>query len=151
MFVELSNVIKRMSLNLLRGSSSILWFWISLTVPLYFGIISLLYALQHPYAVQDDVRLHVVWLQRYVDPQLFPNDIIAEYFPTLAPDGFKFIYWLSARSGIEPRTLANGLPVGLAIVTTIYAFKLTLKLFPVPAAAFLATLILNQNLWLMMT
>lgn len=134
-------------LNLFEANSKA-WFWISLITPLYFGIISLHYLLTQPYIVQDDVRLHIVWLQRYIDPHLFPNDIIANYFPTLAPDGFKFIYWFAARFGVEPRSLASILPIALAIITTVYAFKLTLAIFPIPAAAFLSTVIVNQNLWL---
>lgn len=121
---------------------------LSLIAPCYFGFISLNYALSHDYIIQDDARLHIVWLQRFIDPGLFPNDAIAEYYEAIEPPGCKFFYWLLAQIGIEPLLLAKILPLVLALITTIYIFNFTLQIFPVPLSGFLATLILNQNIWL---
>lgn len=132
----------------LWGRYTLFWFSLSLIVPLYFGLISLHYAFSHDYIVQDDTRIDIVWLQRYIDPQLFPNDLIADYYSTFRPAGFKFFYWIIAKFGVQPVIVAKFLPIILGVVTTIYFFKFSLKIFPVPASAFLSTLILNQNFWL---
>ena len=124
------------------------WLILSLLVPLYFGFISLHYALSQPYVVQDDVRIHIVGLQQFIDSQLFPNDLFAQYYQSIQSVGFKGLYWLVAQLGIEPLLLAKLLPTLLGLLTTLYCFKLVLQLFPIPSGAFLATLILNQNLWL---
>ena len=123
------------------------WLSLSLAVTVYFGIISLHHAFSHDYLVQDDVRLHTVWLQQYIDPQLFPDDLIAKYYRTIAPVGFKSVYWVAAQLGIEPLVLAKILPIILAAIATVYLFQVSLLLLPVPAAAFLTTLLQNQNFW----
>jgi hypothetical protein len=121
---------------------------LSLLVPLYFGLISLHHAFSQPYIIQDDARQHVAWFQQFVDPQLFAHDLIADYFETMAPLGYKAVYWGMAQVGVEPLVLAKLLPTGLAILTTIYIFHVSVLLFPIPFAGFLSTLILNQHLWL---
>ena len=123
------------------------WLSLSLAVTIYFGISSLHHAFSQDYLVQDDVRLHTVWLQQFVDPQLFPDDLIAKYYRTIAPVGFKSVYWFAAQLGIEPLVLAKILPIILAAIATVYLFQVSLLLFPVPAAAFLTTLLQNQNFW----
>lgn len=116
-------------------------------VPLYFGLISLHHAWSQPYVVQDDARLHIVWLQQFVDTDLFPHDVIAQYYQTIQAVGFKTLYWAMAKLGIEPLMLAKLLPTGLALITTAYLFHLTLHLLPQPGCALLTTLLLNQNIW----
>lgn len=128
-------------------SQKTVWFLLSLAAPLYFGLISLHYASQD-FVIQDDARLHIVWLQQFVDPDLFPADLIAEYYQTIQAAGFKALYWLMAQVGISPLLLAKLLPTVLAIIATVYLFHLTLFLLPVPACGFLTTLLLNQNIWL---
>lgn len=125
-----------------------LWMVLSLAIPLYYGLQTLAFLANQPYVVQDDARQHIVWFQRLLDPDLFPQDWIADYFQAIAPLGYKAVYGLAAQLGIEPLELARFLPLGLALIATVYLFKLTFLLFPVPAGAFLATLILNQQLWL---
>lgn len=124
------------------------WLALSLAVAGYFGGVTLLYATHQDYIVQDDARQHIVWLQQWIDPQLFPNDWIANYFKTVAPLGFKWFYRTAAQFGIEPILLAKILPLILSCVTTVYLFFVSLKIFPTPLAAFLGTLILNQQIWL---
>jgi hypothetical protein len=129
-------------------SQKTVWLLLSLAVPLYFGLISLHYAFSQNYVVQDDARLHIVWLQRFVYPDLFPADRIAQYYQTIQAAGFKAFYWIMAQAGIAPLLLAKLLPTVLAIIATAYLFHLTLLLLPVPACGFLTTLLLNQNIWL---
>ncbi len=124
------------------------WFSLSLALGATFSIYGLWIALSSEYVVQDDARQHIFWMQRFSDPELFPNDLIADYFQSVAPWGFSFLYWLMAKIGIEPLVFNKLLPTVLALFTTGYCFGLCLEILPVPFAAFLATLLLNQNLWL---
>ena len=125
-----------------------LWLGISLAVTIYYGIISYQHSFSQDYIVQDDIRQHIVWLQKLIDPELFPNDIIAEYFESLAPLGFKTLYSWAAKVGIEPISLARVLPTILAIITSVYTYLFTLKILPKPRTGFLATLFVNQLIWL---
>jgi hypothetical protein len=131
-------------LSLLQASA--FWLLLSLIAPLYFGLISLHYGLAE-FRVQDDARLHVAWLQQYVDADLFPDDLIADYYQSIQAVGFKALYWAMAQLGIAPLLLAKLLPTGLAVITTVYLFYLTLQFLPYPACGFWTTLFLNQNIW----
>ncbi|GAB4540249.1 MAG: hypothetical protein Tsb0014_31310 [Pleurocapsa sp.] len=124
------------------------WLIISVIFAVYYGAVSCYYAFSQDYLVQDDARQHVVWLQRYIDSELFPNDIIADYFVNLAPLGYKSFYWLFARLGIEPIVLAKILPTFLGLTTTIYIYWFSLAIIPLPSCAFLSSLFINQLMWL---
>lgn len=125
-----------------------LWFNLSLFVSLYFGLISWHYGFTNPYIIQDDARQHIVWLQRLINPQLFQNDLIIDYFESVAPRGYKFFYQFWAKLGIEPLDLAKIVPLFLAIIATIYVYKITLDIFPVAVAGFWSSLFFNQLIWL---
>ncbi len=101
------------------------------------------------YTIQDDARQHVFWLQRLNDSELFTNDLIADYFSSVAPAGYKFLYWFANLLGLEPLVFNKILPLLLGVGTSIYAFLVTLEIFPLPLAGFLSSLLLNQNLWLL--
>ncbi|MBX2865233.1 MAG: hypothetical protein KTR27_16905, partial [Leptolyngbyaceae cyanobacterium MAG.088] len=105
-------------------------------------------AFESPYSIQDDARQHVFWMWRYVDPSLFPKDLIADYFQSVAPLGYKALYRLAALVGIHPLTFHKLLPPIICLVGTVYTFYLTLAVIPVPLLAFINTLILNQSLWM---
>jgi hypothetical protein len=135
------------SSKLFSHPNTLFWFSLSLGVSLYFGLVSIGYGFSQDYIVQDDVRQHVVWLQRFIDPQLFPNDLIADYFQSLAPVGYKFFYWSMAKLGIEPLLLAKILPLILGFIATVYLFFFSLKIFPIPSGAFLISLLFNQVIW----
>ena len=131
-----------------RNRQLVIWLLLSLCVPLYFGALTLGSQFNHAYIVQDDARQHVVYLQRLLDPQSFPNDLIADYFTAIAPIGYKALYWSAAQVGIPPLTFAQFLPIILSLIATGYLFFTCLYLFPVPFSGFLATLIFNQQIWL---
>ncbi|MGF1494195.1 MAG: hypothetical protein ACFBSC_17445 [Microcoleaceae cyanobacterium] len=105
-------------------------------------------AWQGPYVIQDDARSHVVWMLRFINPDLFPADWIINYFQSVAPWGYKTLYQVLAAIGIHPFTANYLLPTALGLITTGYAFGVCWQIFPVPVAGFLTTLLLNQNLWL---
>jgi hypothetical protein len=123
-------------------------FLLSFLLPLYYGIISLFNAFSHPYLIQDDARQHVFWMHRFIDPTLFPNDIIADYFQTINPVGYAAFYRAFAQLGIEPLLLAKLLPIVLGLITSAYCFGIVMQIFPVPFAALVTTVILNQGLWM---
>jgi hypothetical protein len=120
---------------------------ISLLIPLYYGFCFYYFVFNQEYIVQDDARQHVVWLQRFIDGELFPDDLIANYFSGLAPVGFKYLYFLLAKLGLEPILLAKLLPPVLAVITTIYLYLFTLQIFPKPLGGLISSLLINQLLW----
>jgi hypothetical protein len=134
--------------NAKAGSpQTIFWFSLSLTFAAIYGILCLKQSLGD-YVVQDDARQHVFWMRRFLDPTLFPNDLIADYFQSVAPPGYTFIYWLPAQFGIDPLLLNRLLPIGLGLVMTAYCFGVCLQILPVPFAGFAAAMLLNQTLWM---
>lgn len=129
-------------------SRQIFWFVLSLTVAVILAIPALQEAFSSKYVVQDDARQHVFWMSRFIDPALFPNDLIADYFQSVAPQGYAAFYYLFAKLGIDPLFLHKCLPPLLALVATAYAFGATLAILPLPFAGFLTSLLLNHSLWM---
>ena len=126
-----------------------LWLLASVLVAILFSLSGLELAFDSPYTVQDDARQHVFWLQRFSDRNLFNNDLIADYFSSVAPIGYKLLYWLANQIGIEPFLFNKLLPGLIGIATSIFTFLVTLEIFPIPLAGFVASLLLNQNLWML--
>ncbi len=126
----------------------IFWFSLSLTFAAIFGWLGVWTAFSSEYVIQDDARQHVFWMQRFLDPQLFPNDLIADYFQSVAQPGYITLYRLMAALGINPLLFSKVLPFILVLITTAYCFGVCLQLLPLPVAGFISTLLLNQNLWL---
>jgi len=61
------------------------WFALAVKFSIGFGLIALQQFFQAEYVVQDDARQHVFWMHRFIEPQLFPEDLIADYFQTICP------------------------------------------------------------------
>lgn len=125
-------------------------FWLSLSL-LFVAIYSYLELRQvfsSEYVIHDDVRSHVFWMRRFLDPNLFPQDLIADYFQSVAPFGYAGLYRLIATLGIDPVFFNKLLPLILALATTAYCFGVVMLIFPVPTAGFIATLFLNRTLWI---
>lgn len=130
------------------NSSMVFWFSLSLTFAAVYGLLGLQIAFSSEYVVQDDARQHLFWMRRFLDPQLFHNDLLADYFQSVAPWGYSKLYQLFAAVGIDPIVLSKFLPIVLGLITTAYCFGVCLQLLPVPIAGFIASLLLNQNMWL---
>lgn len=124
----------------------IFWFGLSLIFALIYSLLELHQAFSNAYVVQDDARVYVSWMQRFLEPDLLPNDLIADYFQSVTPFGYTALYRLMAGVGIEPLLLSKFLPVFLRLLTTGYCFAICMQIFPVSAAGFITTLLLNQNL-----
>jgi hypothetical protein len=123
------------------------WLILSLTIAALLGIVGLQKAFANPYVVQDDARQHVFWMQRFLDPALFPDDWIADYFQSVAPWGYSGFYQVFAAIGVDPLLLSKLLPPVLGLIATYYGFQLALQLLPVPFTGFLASLLLNYLFW----
>ena len=124
------------------------WFTLSLVVAMSYSLLAIQEAFSNDYVIQDDARQHVFWMLRFLDPNLFPNDLIADYFQSVAPAGYTNLYRIAATLGIHPFVFNKCLPLILDIITTSYCFFFCLQLFPVPFTGFLGSLFLNQYLWL---
>ncbi len=127
--------------------NAIFWFCLSLVCASLFSLRGIDGAFEHKYIIQDDARQHVFWMQRFTDPALFPDDLIANYYQAVAPAGYSTVYRIAAASGIDPIRFSKILPVLLGLITTVYCFGLTMRILPVPFAGFLSSLFLNQALW----
>ena len=125
-----------------------LYFSLSLIVAIACGVGAFSKAWGQEYLIQDDARSHVIWMLRFLDPELFPNDLIIDYFQSVAPPGYAKFYQVFAWLGVSPLLLNQILPTILGVITTGFCFGVCWEIFPVPMAGFLSTLLLNQNLWL---
>ncbi len=112
-----------------------------------YALLALYQVFSHDYVVQDDARQHIFWMQRYVDPELFPGDDIADYFQGMAPLGYRWLYQLFAWVNIPPKLASNLLPLFLSVITAYFSDALSFAFFPVPLAAFLSSCLLSQSLW----
>ncbi|MGK7894517.1 MAG: hypothetical protein AB4372_13050, partial [Xenococcus sp. (in: cyanobacteria)] len=121
---------------------------LSLAFTFVYAFLALKKALSGEYVIQDDARQHVFWMRRFLDSQLFPHDLIADYFQSVAPWGYSSLYRIMAWLGIDPVFLSKLLPLPLALLTTTYCFWFCLELLSLPITGFIAALLLNQNLWM---
>jgi len=101
-----------------------------------------------PNLVQDDARQHIFWMRRFLDPAVFPNDLIANYFQSVGPAGYKALYWIFAKAGVDPMLLAKLLPAIIAPLCVYLCFRVFMELLPDPRGAFLSSVLLCQALWL---
>jgi len=124
------------------------WLGCSLFFGTLYGCLGLRLAFSSPFVVQDDARHHVFWMQRFIDPELLPNDLVADYFQSVAPAGYINLYKLAAFVGLDPLFFNKFVPLFLSILTALAAFYFCLSIIPVPAISFTGTLILLQNLWM---
>lgn len=133
-----------------RDARAQVWFWLGLSLVCAFVMawIGQMPAFAGEFTVQDDARQHVFWMRRFLDPGLFPNDLIADYYESLAPAGYRTLYRSVAALGIDPMLFNKLLPFGLFLGATGFAYGVCLQLLPVPIAGFFGAIFLNQNLWL---
>ncbi len=124
------------------------WLILSFIFALIYSFLALKQAFSHEYVIQDDARQHVFWTLRFLDAELFPNDLIADYFQSVAPAGYSFLYSLLANLGINSILFSKVIFLGLDLILTGYCWGISLAIFPVPCAGFLSTLLLNQYLFL---
>ena len=124
------------------------WLFLSLLFAAVCGVFGLRQAFKGPYVADSDARQHVFWMARFMNPDLFPHDLIADYFQSTAPQGYTALYHLMAKIGLDPLLFSKLLPVVLGLIATGYCFSLSLQILPVPLSGFIAAVLLNQNIWM---
>ncbi|MDJ0737327.1 MAG: hypothetical protein QNJ47_25235 [Nostocaceae cyanobacterium] len=129
-------------------SQRIFWFSLSMTFAVIYIILAWQQAFGSEYVIQDDARQHVFWMRRFLDANLFPNDLIADYFQSVSPVGYSTLYHAIVSLGVNPIFFNKLLPAILAIISTAYCFGISMRIFPLPITGFMATLIFNQTLWM---
>ena len=130
-----------------RFRSAELWLVLSLAFAAFYGGLSLQEAFSSDYVIQDDARVYLIWMQRFLDPQLFPHDLMADYFQSVTPWGLGALYRGMANVGISPLVLSKLLPLPLSLLVGWYGYRLTVLLFPIPIAGFFSSVILLQSCW----
>ncbi|BAY39205.1 hypothetical protein NIES2111_35550 [Nostoc sp. NIES-2111] len=144
----LTTPIDEVSKNRNSCNSILIAFWLNLSLvfSIAYGILALQKAFQGEYVAQDDAREYVFWMQRFVDAELFPGDLIADYFQSITPIGYATLYKIISYLGIPPLLFSKLLPLVLGLLGTVYCFYLCLEICPIPGFAFITTLLLNQSL-----
>jgi hypothetical protein len=100
------------------------WLAVALTFSAIPPLIALRQGLAGDFIVQDDARQFVFWMYRWLDPALFRNDLIADYFQSASPLLYKVVLWLAVQGGIEPFLATLLLPVLISIATGYYAYRI---------------------------
>src|SRR5579871_3538565 len=129
------------------SSNRRLWWWLSMASATCYAGMVLRQAWSTPDIVPLDARVHVFWMQRFIDPSLFPHDLIADYAQSISPPGFAALYRVLTAVGLRPLVTVRLLPFVIGLVSTAFLFQISLDLFSVPLAAFLACELFNQALW----
>ncbi len=86
----------------------------------------------------DDIRIYF-WLNRFIDPELFPNDLIANYFEAVTPRGYTFVFFILSKLGIKPLLVMQIIPLFIIIFSSAYVFLLSLEILPIITFGFLTT------------
>ena len=94
--------IRAVPLTIVRRLPTGLWLGLSLAFAALYGGLSLQEAFSSEYVIQDDARVYLIWMQRFLDPELFPHDLMADYFQSVTPWGLGFLYRVMAVAGITP-------------------------------------------------
>lgn len=124
------------------------WFVLSLVVSLTYSWVVVQHAFSNPYVTQDDARQHVFWMRRFLDPTLFPNDFLTDYFQSVAPVGYSSVYRFFTLFGLDPMVTNRLLPMVLALIATAYGFWVALQFLPIPLMGFLSCVLMNQYFWM---
>ena len=86
--------------------------------------------------MQEDALQHVFWTMRYRDPELFRDDLFADFYQSSAPPEILCrLLDVSARRG-SVSFASKLLPLALGCVAALFTFLLVRHLHPSPGAAF---------------
>ena len=124
----------------------IFWYSLSLTFAVGYILMGLRQAFSSKYIVSDDAREYISWMYRYFNPDLFPGDLIADYFQSVTPIGYGILYKIIAALHIDLTFFSKIFPIVLGLITTSYCFLVCMEILPVPMVGFIASLLLNQSL-----
>jgi hypothetical protein len=85
-------------------------------------------------------------MQRLIDPSVLQNDLFADYFASQAPPGYVAIFRLLLPF-TDLVTASKLLPPVLGLMAALCTFLLVLRVYPVPPAAFLASVLGSWYVW----
>lgn len=83
-------------------------------------------ALTNPYVINDDVRQQIFWMQQWVDPELYQNDLLTQYAKNYVPWGVQAIY-AGAAPFINPVQFTKILTGLLFVITAGFLFGMGLQ------------------------
>ena len=132
----------------ISSKSSLCWLGLSLILSLIPPIVALNNVAGQDYWIQDDARQHIFWMMKFIDPELFNNDLIANYYESISPLGVKFVYRCFSCFNIDPIFASKILPILLSLATSFFAFYFSLQIISFPFTAFVASSLMQQNLWM---
>lgn len=88
-------------------------------------VLAHLEAWSHPYVINDDVRQQIFWMLKWLDPQLFKGDLLADYARHYVPWGVQGLYWL-ATWVTDPISFSKFLPGLLFVFLGLCLYRLGL-------------------------
>ncbi|MEA4858346.1 MAG: hypothetical protein AAGU21_19010 [Solidesulfovibrio sp.] len=81
--------------------------------------------LASPYVVNDDVRQQIYWMARFLDPALYPPDLLGDYAAAYVPPALKALYFAAAKGfGCDPILFSKLLTGGLFVTLALAFFGL---------------------------
>ncbi|MEM9978586.1 MAG: hypothetical protein AAF808_13250, partial [Cyanobacteria bacterium P01_D01_bin.2] len=123
-----------------------IWLFVSVLASFFLGLEAVENVFRYDFLIQDDARKQVVWLEQYLDPTLFDGNLIANYFQSVLPDGYRYLYRLLAFLGISPIGASKLIPVFLYTAIAFFTYRLTTTFLRSPLAGFFSTSILTYTL-----
>ena len=91
-----------------------------------------------PYTIQDDARQFLAWMSRLDEAAAMPGDLLADYWQSVCPPFYRFIYAAMNAIGLEPTLFARLLPVALLFFCAWMAWRIALVMTKRPVVAFVA-------------
>lgn len=92
-----------------------------------------------PFTIQDDARQFLTWMARLAKPGAMPGDLLADYWQSVAPLAWRWLYEGAAALGVAPVDFARVLPPVLLLVSAYASWRVALAMCRGrPAAAFVA-------------
>jgi uncharacterized membrane protein YagU involved in acid resistance len=88
----------------------IFWYSLSLAFAIIYILLGVRQAFSSKYIVSDDAREYISWIYRYFNSDLFPGDLIADYFQSITPIGYGLLYKIVVNLNIDPVFLAKFFP-----------------------------------------
>jgi len=115
-------------MNLTNNKSTLLLFLGLILISLAVGTYAHWPTLTNEYIiVDDDVMQHTYWMDKFHDPELFQNDIYAEYANFYLPLGFKAVYYVGTIF-FDQKLFGKILAIILYVVSGVYLFYLGKKM-----------------------
>lgn len=122
------------------------WLIAALGLTLLFASRTMAPAIKAGNVVQDDARQQVFWMYRFLDPELFQNDLMADYFETMTPPGYAAVY-RALSLAVDPLRANKLLPPVIGLASGLFIFLLVRRLHPAPEAAFLGSVLATWFFW----